>query len=369
MRQTCLRLLAAVPILALIAALPLVNRVGPVLTHTTAFAGERLVYAVATKGQTFVAEKTEIDSVDLDSGERTLLFSDEHASIRIIEQLYVFHWPVMAGGRLFAHAVERGRVPAFPGNAALYELRADGSNGFRRVAGIVSDESLGDLFPKPDGRLIGYFARRGRQQLFVEVDTGTGQEVHRVDLTRTIRDCLVASAGWLPGGGVFFTIEVVDVDAVSPGSEKQVGTYRMDEDGRNLRRVQVIPGAPQDAQRMLGVASDGGYLYEDAGIDGATSITKVDPTTGRKAAVGFRSAAVARPAIRLAYCVSPSGDRVVATKTTSTTENVPWVIWVRNLPQASEKQVVSIPTAGMDGPFVGIVGWRPANPGAIRHDH
>src|SRR5512147_341517 len=107
-----------------------------VANATPVVAGGRLVYAVASKGQSFQAEKTEIFSVDLDSGERTLLFSDEHASIRIIEQLYVFHWPVIAGGRLFAHATERRRVPAFPGNAALYELRADGSNIFRKVADI-----------------------------------------------------------------------------------------------------------------------------------------------------------------------------------------------------------------------------------------
>jgi hypothetical protein len=325
-------------------------------------AGDWLVYAVTSKGQAFMAEKTEIFAVDPDSGKRAPIFSDEHAPIRIVEQLYVFHWPVIAGGRLFAHAVERGRVPPHPGNGALYELRTDGSNGARKIADIVSDESLGDLVAEPDGRLIGYFARRGRQQLFVEVDTATGQEVHRVDLTRTIRDCLVASAGWLRGGGVFFTIEVVDVDAVSPDSEKQVGTYRMDEDGRNLRRVRVIPGAPQDAQRMLGVAADGAYLYEDAGIGGGTSMTKVDPVTGKKASVGFRAAAVARSSIRLAYCVSRSGDQVAATKVTSTMDSAPWVIWVRSIPQGSEKEAVSIPTAGMNGPFVGIVGWSATGP-------
>jgi hypothetical protein len=331
-----------------------------VLTLATAaptLASERLVYAVASKGQAFVAEKTEIFSVDLDTGQRTLLFSDEHTSIRLIEQLYVFHWPLFAGGRLFAHAIERGRVPAFPGNAALYELKADGSNLSRKIADIVSDESVGDLFAKPDGRLVGYFAQRGRQRLFVEVDTDTGQEVHRIDLTRTMRDCLVASAGWLHGEEVFFTIEAVDLDAVSPGSEEQVGTYFMDEDGGNLHRVREIPGAPDVARRMLGVAADGAYLYEDAGIGGGTSVTKIDPTTGKKTSVGFHAAAVSRSNIRLAYCLSPSGDEVAATKVTSGMDRLPWVIWVRSFSRDSEKPAVSIPTAGMAGPFVGIVGW------------
>lgn len=80
---------------------------GLVLFAQGAWAAEKLVYAVAHKGSGYTVVKTEILSVDPETAEKRLIFSDNTTSIVVIQNPYVFHFPVVGGDKLFAHAAER----------------------------------------------------------------------------------------------------------------------------------------------------------------------------------------------------------------------------------------------------------------------
>ena len=166
-----------------------------------AAARERLVYAVVHKGAAFEADHTEIYSLDLDSGEQRLLFTDKKSPIVLLQRLYVFHFPVAGGRRIYAHGAERGAPRSHPGNGPIYEISTDGTGTYRRLARVLGDESVGDLFADPKGTRVGYVGQLKRRQYLFLHDTAMGSLARKVEVTGMIHDCVVSAVGWDPRSG------------------------------------------------------------------------------------------------------------------------------------------------------------------------
>jgi hypothetical protein len=342
-----------------------------ILCAQGALAGERLVCAISYKGADYTAAKTEILAVDPETGERHIVFSDEKAPIVLVERLYVFHFPVVGGGRLFAHAAERGKTVPFPGNASLYELSIDGSNTCRKICPVLGVESLGDIFVNSTGTRIGYINRmNGKQYVFIH-DVANGTLLSQVDITDKFLDCYASSIGWVPRKEMlYFSLETGDADLTSEASYARVGTYFMDERGQHLKRLPAIPAvggfSPPQTARMIGVLPAGGFVFETThspqpSADGSNQyrlvVSKIDKNLSHADNISFSRASGLYPGTRIAYQLSPSGRYMSAARVPVPSSGTSASVLLKNLDTNEERTILSISTEGFQGPFLGLVGW------------
>lgn len=80
---------------------------GWLLMAGRARAGERLVYAVVHKGQDFLAARTEIYSIDLQTARSSKIFSDEKTPIILSQYLYSPDFPLSGGNKIYAVACQK----------------------------------------------------------------------------------------------------------------------------------------------------------------------------------------------------------------------------------------------------------------------
>lgn len=336
-----------------------------------AWADERLVYAVAYKGSHYAAIRTEIFSIDPETAEKRFVFSDEKTAIVLIQRLYVFHFPVVGGGKLFAHAAERGRSVPFPGNGSLYELAIDGSNLVRLICPVLGAESLGELFVNSTGTRIGYLNRiNGTHYLFIH-DVVSGRLLSQIDLTDKFLDCYASSIGWLPRSQrLFFSLETGDVHVTSEASYARVGTFFINESGRDLKRLPALPGLkgffPPEATRLIGVRPTGEYVFETRQRQKRPSpgrnpsrflLLKVKKDFSDMEDISFSPGSEMTSGIRIRYQLSPSGKHLSAARLPISSSAVSGDIWLKNLDTGREHNLLSLPTEGLQGPFLGLVGW------------
>lgn len=334
-------------------------------------AGEKLVYSIVHKGSDYTAAKTEIFAVDPETREERLVFSDEATSIVLTQSLYVFHFPVAAGGKLFARAAgRRGALPA-PAESGLYELAADGSDAVRRIGPLMGDGSAGDLFLNASGTRIGYVSGMDRRQFIFLHDVATGALLHKIDVTETFLDCYATSIGWVPGRErLYFSLDTGDADLTSEESYGRVGTYLMDEDGRHLEKLAALPLAggspPLLAARAIGALPSGEYLFETmqpaSGEESERhpfrfSLRRVRADLGEGTDMSFSPAATLYTGIQVAYSLSPSGRYVAAASLPVSDRADSCAVWLKDLDRGEERIVVAIPTTGLEGPFLGLAGW------------
>jgi hypothetical protein len=345
--------------------------VGLLALTAPAWGGEKLVCVVVHKGTDYRAAKTEIITVDPESAEKQIVFSDEDAAIVLLQRLYVFHFPAVGGGKLFAHGAERGKPVQFPGNASLYELSADGSDSFRRIASVIGGESLGDIFVNPAGTRIGYVNRLGRKQYIFIHDVKTGELIHQVDVTEVLLDCYASGIGWLPGGDtLFFSLETGDVHITSDESYDRVGVYTMDESGDNLTKLGPVPARegfhPPETVRVIGVLPTGEYVLETMqqrlrGVPGKDqrifAILKSKLSSGYAEDISFSLESRLYSGIRVSYKLSSSGKYLAAAALPISSSSNSTDIWLKNVAARHEKKLLSIATDGLNGPFLGLVGW------------
>ncbi len=336
-----------------------------------AWAGEKLIYAVVYKGSDFLAVKTEIRSIDPETGEKRLIFSDEKTSIILLQHLYVFHFPVVGGHKLFVHAGDRGKSVAFPGNASLYELSADGSNLFRRITSVLGEESLGDIFVNSAGTGIGYINRMNQKQYIFIHDVVTGNLLYQVDITDKFLDCFASSIGYLPGSEqIYFSLETGDADLTSEPSYALVGTYFMDQRGEHLTRLRDVPPRegcfPPETVRTIGVLPAGGYIFEtmqsrkrpSPGQDRQLfALLRVKADFSDVEDIRFSPATKLYSGVRITYQVSPSGKYLSAASLPVSFQARSCDIYLKNLQDGTEKKILSLPTNGAQCPFLGLVGW------------
>ncbi len=300
-----------------------------------------------------------------------LVFADEATSIVLTQSLYVFHFPVAAGGRMFARAAgRRGALPA-PAERGLYELAADGSNAVRRIGPLMGDGSAGDLFVNATGTRIGYVSGMDRRQFIFLHDVTTGTLLHQIDVTEMFLDCYATSVGWVPGRErLYFSLDTGDADLTSEESYDRVGTYLMDEDGSHLERLAVLPlddgSPPLLAARAIGVLPSGEYLFETmqpaSGEERERhpfrfSLIRARADMGEGTDVSFTPAATLYTGIQVAYSLSSSGRYVAAASLPLSGRADSCDVWLKDLDRGEERIVVSIPTAGLPGPFLGLAGW------------
>lgn len=345
--------------------------VGLILYAQGAWAGEKLVYAISYKGSDYTAVKTEILTIDPETGEKHVIFSDEKASIVLVEMLYVFHFPVVGGGKLFAHAAERGKAVPYPGNASLYELSTDSSNNFRRICPILGVESVGDIFVNSAGTRIGYINRMNQKQHIFIHDVATGTLLSQVDITDKFLDCYASSIGWVPRSEMlYFSLEIGDYDLTSEESYALVGTYLMEENGQYLKKLSAIPAAegfsPPQTARMIGVLPTGGFVFEtiqspqpsaDESSRCRFAVSKVEEDFSRADNIGFSPASGLCQGTRVAYQLSPSGKYLSAARVPDASPATSANILLKDIAANSEKTILSISTQGPQGPFLGLVGW------------
>jgi hypothetical protein len=342
-----------------------------VLPARGAWADEKLFYAVVYKGSNYTAIKTEIFSLDPETAEKRVVFSDETTSVFLIQNLYVFHFPVVGGGKLFAHAAERGQFITFPGNGSLYELSIDGSNLVRRICPVLGAESLGDIFVNSTGTRIGYLNRINKKQYVFIHDVVTGRLLSQVDITNKFLDCYASSIGWVPRKErLFFSLETGDVHVTSKASYARIGTYFLDVHGRHLKKLPTLPAAkgffPPEETRLIGVLPSGDYIFETLQRtkrpsreknQGHFTLLKVKKDFSNIRDIGFSPATELYSGIRVTYQLSPSGKYLTAARLPITSSATSWDIWLKNLDTRRERKILSLPTEGLLGPFLGLVGW------------
>jgi len=342
-----------------------------VLFAQGSWAAEKPAYAIVYKGSGYKAVKTEIFTIDLETAEKRVIFSDETTSIVIIQNLYVFHFPVTGGGRLFAHCAERGKMVPFPGNGYLYELSIDGSNRFRRICPVRGEESLGEIFVDSTGAKIGYLNRLNRKQYVFLHDVISGRLLSQIDLTDTLLDCYVSSIGWIPRcEKLYFSLETGDDHVTSEASYGRVGTYLMDRDGQQVKKLPALSVAkgfsPQSRSRMIGVLPTGQYLFEIMWIsrqtsreqkDGSFALLKVKKDFTEIEDIRFNRSAESYSGLPICYRLSPSGKFISAARLPVSFSVASWNIWLKDLKTGKERKVLSLPTKGGQGPFLGLVGW------------
>jgi len=335
------------------------------------WASEELVYAVVHKGADYLAVKTEIHAIDPETAERRLVFSDENTPIILVQRLYVFHFPVAGGNKLLARAARRGESIPSPGNAFLYEISTNGSNSFRQIAPVSGTESLGDVFVNSSGTRIGYINRLGQRQFIFVYDVVTGKLAHQIDITDMFLDCFAASIGWLPDSDkIYFSLETGDVHITSEASYSLVGTYLMDETGEHLTKLDPVPALadspPPETERLIGVLPNGEFVFETMqrknrpapGQDQAffaivrlstepPSVIDISLSAGKKLYSG----------IQVSYNLSPSGKHLSAAKLPISSSATSNDIWLKDLQTGKERIILSLPAEGLQGPFLGIVGW------------
>jgi hypothetical protein len=336
-----------------LAVLPLAARAG---------AGQALLYSQSTGDPTPFPRiaKTEIFAVDVQTGNRRLVFSDVG-----LDWLLLPAYPgggerqtmVAAGGRIFARGLPRksysGGWRTYP--AALYELKLDGSNQGRKIFEIEGNPDTGSnfqsLFADPAGARIGYLTYENSKPYLYLRETNRGALLRRVDLSRTTLDCLVTNIGFLPDGQtIFFTLDTGDDDATSKASFGRVGSYVMKTDGSPPVRTAGISNlvAPLSGGRNLYAGRlPSSFLY----VTGPAIKARRDYATSATGVLDFfRPSADARS---VAFIEEQRAYRPVAT--------ISLVIrWV-DLESGREQSMPAVATKPMVLPWLNLIGWFPAD--------
>jgi len=344
-----------------------------VLFAQVVWGAERLVYSVGYKnsGHGYTVVKTEVFSIDPATREKQIIFSDDMTPITVIQIPFVFHFPVVGGNKLFAHAAERDKSRPFPGNGSLYELSIDGSNRVRRICSVIGAESLGDIFVNSTGTRIGYINRVDRKQYVFIHDVGTGTLLSRIDVANSFLDCYASTIGWLPGSQkLYFSLKTGCDDATSDESYAQVGTYFMDEDGKHVKKLPALKAIngyfPPESTDLIGVLPTDQYVFEvipyrsnlsRGPAEGHRALLSVSKDYSRVEDVSFRQATTLYNGAKVYYQLSPSGKYLSAAQLPVVFSAISWDIWLKDLENGRERIVVSLPTEKAKGPYLGVVGW------------
>jgi hypothetical protein len=344
---------------------------GLVALAVPAWAGEKLVYAVVHKGADYRAVRTDLFAVHPETAKSQIIFSDEKTSIVLLARLYAVHFPVARGRKVFGHAAERGTPVPFPGNGSLYELSSDGAHSFRRITPVSGAESLGEILVNSAGTRIGYINRlKQRQYVFIH-DVETGRLVRQLDVTDILLDSVASTIGWLPRGEkLFLSLEAGDADGTSEESHGRVGTYFMDEDGEHPTKLGALPARegfwPPETERMIGVLPTGEYVLETMQHKRHTArepggvlfaVLKLHADSGRVEDIGFSPQSSLYSGRRVSYHLSPSGKYLAAAAVPVSSSATSEDVWVKDIQTGTEGKLLSVPTEGLQGPFLGLVGW------------
>ena len=217
--------------------------------------------------------KTEIYSVSILDGKRSLLFSDEGTNLEIRPT-----GATLGANKAYATGIMREwRTTPTPGAysepPAIYEVSLDGSNQFRRLVEIQPNQSTAILNPQTKKMVFGGFVSNAKYVVSI-YDVPTWKVLRSWELTQThCPDCVPISYGWLADGDrLFFNL---DLGGDETSYHDAPGTYITAEDGTDLGGIPMHVGQLQlpgynrqnDATPFLiGQLPDGDYLFRDNGL-------------------------------------------------------------------------------------------------------
>jgi hypothetical protein len=217
--------------------------------------------------------KTEIYSVSMIDGKRSLLFSDEGMNLEIRP----------AGGTLGANkaytngiAREWRTTPTpevYSEPNTIYELNLDGSNRFRSLVEFQANQTPALLNPQTTKMVFGGFVSNDKYMVSI-FDVPAWKLLRNWELTHThCPDCIPISYGWLADGNrLFFNL---DVEGDESSKHNVPGTYITAEDGTDLGGIPMhvgqlqLPGYNHEEGAiplLIGQLPDGDYLFRDYGF-------------------------------------------------------------------------------------------------------
>jgi hypothetical protein len=296
--------------------------------------------------------KTEIYSVSLVDGKRTLLFSDEGMNLEIKAT-----GAVSGAGKAYMAGVWREwRATPIPGphsEAAIYEISLNGSRQFRRV--LEAQPNQAPPLLNPQGTKAAF-------EMFVDGESVVSiyavpewKLLHTWDLTKVTQEhcpaCMPQSYGWLAvGNRLFFQLsENGDEGSRNAGS----GTYIVSEDGKDLRVISPEAGAFQldghvhaefVERQFLGQLPDGSYLFQDYAIQKGRRLSDLEPFL-----VVARPDSKSSKAFRVKFSIgsgylSSSGKYLAYIENWQTSDyRTERHLWVKDLQSGEEKELFAAP--------------------------
>jgi len=307
------------------------------------------------------SRKTEIYSISMIDGKRSLLFSDEGMNLEILPAPINAGYPLLGSTRAYVTAVERewrgAPTPGvFAGPPALYEIRLDGSKQFRRLFEAKPNQSAAFLSPAGLKAMFESFAD-GKYTVLI-YDVPTWKLLHSWDLTKITEahcpDCLPLSCDWLADGNhLFFNLDLGDDDSIDPRHHNVPGTYTVAEDGTDLGAIPPkasefrLPGSTQPnyvPASLIGQLPNGQYVFRNYAqtpgrptkvelflvISGADSTSKKQIPLQK---LGLRQFYLSRSGKYLAYIE----DRQIANYRTERH------LWGKDLQSGEEKELLFVP--------------------------
>ena len=318
--------------------------------------------------------KTEIYSVSIADGKRTLLFSDEGMNLEISPA-----GPVGNGKAYVTGLVREWRTTPIPGAysqpLAIYEINLDGSRQFRRVV---------EIQPNQPPALVNRQATKGVVETFVDgkymvfvYDLPGWKLLHSWELTKVSQphcpSCTPISYGWLADGQrLFFKLDVVgDIDADTLSKHDRPGTYLASESGDDLGAIPAEIGRLELAGYMhpnfiirdfIGQLPDGSYVFQDYATKQGKSPGETEPflviaNPDSKAQKQFPQR------FPVGGHLSPSGKYMSCIEDRRTANyQVERHLWVEDLQSGQEKELFSIPppqppTSPEPNVSFNVLGW------------
>ena len=227
------------------------------------------------------SRKTEIYSVSIIDGKRTLVFSDQGMNFEINPAN-----PASAAGKAYVIGVEREwrTVPnpgAYAEPPAIYEISLDGANKFRKLFQVLPNQTA-IQFNREASKAAFETFEDGKYVVFV-YDVPSWKLLHKWELTSLVNAhcpaCLPTSFGWLADGkrlflNLDFGAEDDDDDSAStaPKVQNLPGTYLASDDGADFGALLPdtihleFPGYAKQSNTipyLIGQLPDGSYVFRD----------------------------------------------------------------------------------------------------------
>jgi hypothetical protein len=295
--------------------------------------------------------KTEIYSLSLGDGSRTLLFSDGGMNLEIKTP-----GGVSLTGKTYAAGTWREyRQTPTPGvysEEGIYELALDRSNRYRKIATPQANQPPAILNAQSTEALVSTYVN---EKFMVDIySLPEWKRLHSWDLMKPVQGscggCTPVSYGWLADGKRVFVYLTVVGD--EDDTAERPGTYLFSEEGNSSGAIPAEAGALQVAgyvhpnyieRHLLGQLPDGRYLFQDyaakQGTPGKTEPFLVLSSPEVKTGTAFPM----RFSIGAAF-VSPSGKQIAYLEDRHTPDYRTEVhLWVKDLESGTEKEVFAVP--------------------------
>ncbi len=329
--------------------------------------------------------KTEIYSLSMIDGQRTLLFSDEGKNFEILPSLGLGQ--PLTKTKAYVRGVEREwRTQPTPGAfstpESIYEISLDGSNKFHRLFEIKPN--LSTAVVNPAGTEDFFKSEDNGKSLIYIYDVATGNLLHTWDLNGLLKancpGCLAESQGWLAGGNrLFFNLDIVgddgEDDTASAASHGGPGAYSVAEDGSDLREIPPetgqckVPGyvrLASVAPSLIGQLPDGTYVFLDYAMKQPQPKAPAQAQTFlvlAKSGAQDKKVIALRPSRLESFHLSPSGKYLAFTEALTTKDyRSERHLWIKNLQSGEDKELFAVPppnppASPQPNETVVVLGW------------